>query len=409
MNRQIFKALLFALPLLSAGNALGAGSIYATTSPACTDKVNVFGLKPEVYIAGSGLANGNYYVRVTDPGGGTLLGQSIGTQVSVAGGILPCSQVTSLVFEFPGLAVPGFTTTPNPAPNYRVEISRDPNFPSNATDHDNFKVIGQVHPPASTLRVNKFYDANANGVNDDGQLITGWEIRIQDGIEIVRYTPVVNTLDPDTYTVTESAPNQSNWIRTTPNPVILTLADGDDETVEFGNVCTGAGGGKSHGFWGRPNGKNTINDGGSAASELALLSGLNLRDANGNDFDPATYDEFKAWNGSAKAVNMAYMLSVQTSANVLAIEAGFVNPSQLVYAPGLLAHAPIPGLSAAGFISVADLITAANAELGLHGATPAGSPYRAYQEALKNVLDKLANNLGFVQPAPCPFSFPPLL
>jgi hypothetical protein len=108
-------------------------------------------------------------------------------------------------------------------------------------------------------------------------------------------------------------------------------------------------------------------------------------------------------------VNMAYMLSVQMSANVLAVEAGFVNPAQLVHAPGLLAFAPLAGLNAGGFISVANLIALANNELGLHGQSFAGSPYRAYQEALKNVLDKLANNQSFVQSQPCPFSFPPLL
>jgi hypothetical protein len=47
----------------------------------------------------------------------------------------------------------------------------------------------------------------------------------------------------------------------------------------------------------------------------------------------------------------------------------------------------------------------ANTELGLHGLTLAGSPYRAYQEALKNALDAGNNNHNFVQPVPCAFSF----
>jgi hypothetical protein len=34
-----------------------------------------------------------------------------------------------------------------------------------------------------------------------------------------------------------------------------------------------------------------------------------------------------------------------------------------------------------------------------------GSPYRAYQQALKNALDKANNNLTFVQSTPCAFSF----
>jgi hypothetical protein len=407
MKRIAVKALIFSLPLLSAGNALAAGKIYATTqTSACADKVNVFGLKPDVYLQGAGLANGAYYVKVTEPGGGTVLGQSIGTTLNVTGGAFAqCYRVVDLVVEVPGGA-PGFATTPNPAPQYRVTISTDSTFPSNNSESDIFKVLEESDPPLATLRVNKFYDANVDGINNDAQPIAGWQIRIQDGIDIVRYTPVVNTLDPDTYTVTESMPNESNWIRTTANnPVIVTLAEGDDTTIEFGNVCTGAGGGKSHGFWGNTNGKNTINDLGSAASEMALLSGYNLRNANGSEFNPGAYDQFKTWNGSASAINMAYMLSVQMSANVLAIEAGFVNPGQLVYAPGLLAYT-VSGLSATGFITVANLIAAADTELGLHGSTFAGSPDRAYQEALKNVLDKLANNMGFVQATPCPFTFP---
>jgi hypothetical protein len=47
----------------------------------------------------------------------------------------------------------------------------------------------------------------------------------------------------------------------------------------------------------------------------------------------------------------------------------------------------------------------ANAALGANGLTVAGSADRAYQEALKNALDKANNNLTFVQSAPCAFTF----
>jgi hypothetical protein len=406
MNRTIVNTLLFALPLFSA-NAFAAAEIHATASPACTEKVNVFAAKSDVYINGSGLPNGNYFVRVTEPGGGDVLGFSVTANLVVSGGGFSCVRLDTLVFQAAAFVVPGWGDTPNPAPNHRVEISTDQTFPANNTKHDLFKVIvGDINPPSAELTVNKFYDANVNGINDDLQPIAGWEVRIQAGlIDLIRYTPVTNTLDPDTYTVTESAPVESNWIRTTPSPVIVTLADGDEKTVVFGNVCTGAGGGKSHGFWGNPNGKAQINDApNGAVPEMALLAGLNLRTAAGGNFDPTTYDQFKTWNGSATAVNMAYMLSVQMTANVLAIDANFVNGAQLVYGPGLLPYT-IPGLSATGFISVNDLITAANNALGANGATFAGSPDRAYQEALKNLLDKLANNQSFVQATPCPFTF----
>jgi hypothetical protein len=37
----------------------------------------------------------------------------------------------------------------------------------------------------------------------------------------------------------------------------------------------------------------------------------------------------------------------------------------------------------------------------------AGSPFRDYQEALKNAFDKANNNLTFVQATPCAFTFAP--
>jgi hypothetical protein len=48
----------------------------------------------------------------------------------------------------------------------------------------------------------------------------------------------------------------------------------------------------------------------------------------------------------------------------------------------------------------------ANTELGVHGTAYAGDAWRSYQEALKNALDNANNNYTFVQPTPCPFSFP---
>ncbi len=47
----------------------------------------------------------------------------------------------------------------------------------------------------------------------------------------------------------------------------------------------------------------------------------------------------------------------------------------------------------------------ANASLGANGLTVVSGAVRSYREALKNALDKANNNLNFVQPTPCPFSF----
>jgi hypothetical protein len=244
------------------------------------------------------------------------------------------------------------------------------------------------------LHVLKFYDANANGINDDGQLITGWKVRIQDAIDLIRYTPANLTLDPDDYTVTEFDPVETNWIHTTPTSVDVTLAEDDEKTVEFGNVCLGAGGGKTRGFWSNKNGQARF-----GADDLALMVSLNLRKADGSAFDPGNYAAFRTWLLSANATNMAYMLSAQLSAMELNVLNGLVNGSALIYAPGATSA------NALGFATVNALMAEANAELGLHGLTLDGSPYRAYQEALKNALDAGNNNLNFVQPVPCAFSF----
>ncbi|MFN9710022.1 MAG: T9SS type A sorting domain-containing protein [Bacteroidota bacterium] len=48
-----------------------------------------------------------------------------------------------------------------------------------------------------------------------------------------------------------------------------------------------------------------------------------------------------------------------------------------------------------------DLIMMANYSLYTNGYTPARQAERAYQEALKKVLDESNNNFNFVQSAPC--------
>ena len=73
--------------------------------------------------------------------------------------------------------------------------------------------------------------------------------------------------------------------------------------------------------------------------------------------------------------------------------------ASLISAPGAT------GANAAGFATVNDLMTEANAELGLHGLTTSGSPFRAYQTALRDALSNANENTTFVQPAPCSFSF----
>jgi hypothetical protein len=110
---------------------------------------------------------------------------------------------------------------------------------------------------------------------------------------------------------------------------------------------------------------------------------------------------------------MANMLSAQFAAMTLNVRHGFVSPTALVYGGDCvkafqdLGQLPKHNGNSDGFITINDLLAAANTELCAHGQTLAGSPYRAFQECLKTTLDNANNNINFVQGSPCPFSFEP--
>jgi hypothetical protein len=423
---------LFVAPALS-DNPL-SGAIFTTNSDCSGVDLNIYSNKIDVYVDGgpahpgaASLPDGSYYVQVTDPSGATVLGTSVGTGdqtpfvVSGGGTIIDCDQLWSILIKGSDQSQ-GYDDTPNSGGEYKLWVSNESSFTNSSTKTDNFKVrnAGDCEPncgppPQSTLNVVKFYDANANGLNDDGptQAIAGWRVRIQDGMDLIRYTPVSVVVDPDTYTVTESDPIQTNWSHTTPNPVVITVADGGTGNVEFGNVCVGAGGGLTIGFWSNNNGFAKMNDAdtllgpNSVNGELSLLSGLNLiknvvtakKITGGTAFDPGTYATFKSWLLSAEATNMAYMLSAQLAGMALNVEGGLVNASALIYAPGTTSA------NSLGFATVGAVMTEANASLLANPWTVASSAARSSQERLKIALDKANNNLNFVQSTPCAFSF----
>jgi len=383
------------------------GAIFTTNSSCSGTNINIFISKSDVYIDGgpahegaAGLADGFYYIQVTEPGG-ALLGTSVGsatpTPIHVTGGEFDvCYQLEAVVIKASD-STPGYDDTTNGGGEYKVWVSPNSDFSGGKTD--NFKVKPEV-PATGTLNVNKFYDANANGINDDGQLITGWKVRIVDDTELFRFTPVSVIVAPDDYVVSEFDPAETNWMHTTSNPVNVTVNAGQTATVEFGNLCLGPGGGHTLGFWSNKNGQATMNDGGSVCSELALLNGLYLRNGGGTRMNfGCDYNAFRTWLLGASATNMAYMLSAQLAAMELNVESGFVNGGALVYAPGT------NSANGLGFATVNNLMTEANTELTLHGTALAGDSWRTYQEALKNALDKANNNQTFVQPTACTFTF----
>ena len=181
----------------------------------------------------------------------------------------------------------------------------------------------------------------------------------------------------------------------------MSLSAVPPETGLFGNVCTGAGGGLTLGFWSNNNGKSAqFGNTTQANATLAFLTNLNLRNATGSNFDPTTYAGFRTWLLNATATNMAYMLSAQLAAMELNVRNGNVNGNQLIYAPGTTS-------AVNGFATVNAVMAEANTELGTltGGLTVTAGAERTYQEALKNALDKANNNLTFVQSAPCAYSF----
>jgi hypothetical protein len=421
------------------------GAIFTTDSTCSGVDLNIYLSKSDVYLDGgpahpgaASLPDGSYYVQVTDPSGACVLGTSVGsgnpTPFVVSGGVAACLQLCTLtngptgdgsIGNCPTSVDPtcGYNDTTNPGGEYKVWVSTVSTFDNNSTKTDNFKVkpstacVPTTTPcptptPAceTTICVNKFYDANANGTQDAGEVnIVGWRYCVvgSNNFSNTRFTfdpPRCLVVDPDTYTVYEDTPVETNWVHTTATSFQFTLAECDTHNVSFGNVCLGPGGGLTLGFWSNKNGQKL-----ETAADFTFLNTLCLRNANGSDKDfTSTLANNKtalnAWLLAGNAVNMAYMLSVQLTAMELNVRHGFVSGSSLVYAPCLIGTGT-PGVSGLGFISINDLMTAANASLCAHGSTPSGDPNRAYQECLKNTLDDANNNKNFVQGSPCPFSF----
>jgi hypothetical protein len=404
------KTLVAMLALLFAVEAAFGitGAIYTTDSTCSGVNVNIFTSKDDVYLnggpqgGGSGLPDGNYYVQVTEPNG-TLLGSSVSPPAPVnsqpfvvTGGNGNCIQLSTTIYKASDGTL-GFDTTTNGGGEYKVWVSMDPTFPENESKTDNFRVRPNAQP--GNLCVYKFYDANANGMFDNTEvLIPNWKFFVDD---LCRFTPQCVMLDEGSYNVCEDTPVELNWVHTTPTCVNATVTMGDTTNVYFGNLCLGGGGGLTLGFWSNRNGQR-LED----CADFTFLNTLCLRNASGtHHVFPVSGNcssgksDLHDWLLGATATNMAYMLSAQLATMELNVRHNKVNGNALVYTGGC------GGL--ANFITVNDLMTAANTELCLHNVTLAGSPYRAYQECLKNVLDKANNNRNFVQPEPCPFSFNP--
>lgn len=395
------------------------GAIFTTDVVCNGTDLNIYANKNDVYLDGgpahqgaAGLPQGEYYVQVTEPDG-TLLGTSVGATdetpvvVNAAGEFVQCYQLMSIVRRasnpgpFP-VAPDGFDDTSNPGGEYKVWVSRVSNFANDETKTDNFKVANGGTVEQATLNVIKWYDTNTNGILDPTEVeIVGWEIHVgaQSSFPATaetKLTPVSIVVSPGCYTAQEG--DATGWIHTTAKIDSKAVTNGGTTTISFGNVCLGAGGGLTLGFWSNKNGQAII----TSTDLQHLRDDFKLRNADGSEFNPTTNGQVKSFLLGATATNMANMLSAQLIAMYLNVAHPGVNGNALLFAGSNPSGCNVP-VNGNGFITVNALIADAAAELALNGLVLAGNPERTCMEFKKNALDRGNNNLNFVQgPGVCP-------
>jgi hypothetical protein len=288
-------------------------------------------------------------------------------------------------------------------------------------------------PPTGSITACKFYDKNANGVQDAGEPgLIGWPFCISplDNANPPQQTQFTaggcvtwsNLTVPGDYTVTEANANETNWFHSPdpmPPPLIVNGTStiifppaGGTQTIAFGNYCTQPSGGLTLGFWSNKNGNKVLTGNTSGVGTTLLTAVTNLLNspctgggrfvnANGQIHNfTGTYADFKNWLLGANATNMAYMLSAQMATLLLDTHYGATIGAPPVVdgnAFDLCSHMTINGLLAAA----CDSITGAGNQYTL-----SGNPSRPGQEMLKNCIDKINNNGDVVPATPCSYTFP---
>jgi hypothetical protein len=481
-------------------SAAFSGAIYTSNGDGTTVNQNIYQAKSDVYLNGgpqnqsaAGLPNGTYYFQVTTPSGVLLSTDParcrqlvvIGGRISGAAG--PCPHPNGAFNPSNGstpVQLIPFNDTTNAGGEYKVWLIRqasstvivgDPltspvlSFSNSNAKTDNFKVRQilcdpKTDPdcaplPAVTLSGHKFYDANANSLDDDTQVVGGIQIAITITQPDTNVINAVVTTDANgnwtygpvqtgsSYVVSENLPcvDENNdsvcdvgsyWVQTAPI-VDSSGFQGYSGTanlnvtgLDFGNICFDpAKGGFTLGFWSNKNGQKTMTTGGpngidpnvysvilippdgpGMAQDLAFLRRLNLKETStsrrfpdGADFDPTAVDNFRNWLLNGNAVNMSYMLSVQLSATSLDVRHKFLFDGQIVDARNVCNSIG----DCFGFVSIGEIRVLANESLNDHSLTVSGSPWRDSQEQMKNFLDDVNNNrLAFASSSPCSVFYP---
>src|SRR5258706_3578804 len=154
---------------------------------------------------------------------------------------------------------------------------------NSSTCRQTVTVLGQIC-------ATKFYDANADGVQDNGEAgIQAGRIEVSGSANFEGTTDgsgqVCFDVPAGTYSVSEVMPTETNWVATTATTVNVTIDSGQcGAACTFGNYCfSGPSGGLTLGYWSNKNGQRILAQNGRAWR--TLLNGLNLRNANGSNFD----------------------------------------------------------------------------------------------------------------------------
>jgi hypothetical protein len=401
--------------LLGAGSALGdtvSGAVFTTDFACGQVDGNVYATKDAVYVDGGPAKSGaaglpdsttvgvpDYYVQVTTPSG-TVLGKSVVPMVEVEGGnFVECYQLSAILkTATSGYTSAGYDNTTNNGGEYKVWVSKDPTFADANSKTDNFKVAANCTvdciPAQAAVSVEKWYDANGNGIDDDPSLITGWKVNISGGPgggPGDAITPYTGTVEAGyTYTVSEYTPNETNWVHSTATSFTQVISDAGAD-FQFGNYCRFAGvGARTIGYWKTHQTATTV------------LLPVTL----GNQ------DGVTAWTLVVKTWTAAYSILNGASSS----DANVMLKAQLLGAMLNVKADPTFGTAyiAATTQTVNDVIAAANTFLAANGSLTLvkGSTLRTQAIALEQQLDGINNsNEGstgsfVINPTPCSFTFP---
>ena len=135
-------------------------------------------------------------------------------------------------------------------------------------------------------------------------------------------------------------------------------------------------------------------------ADLAALDLLDLRNANGSNFDPTTAAQLEAWLRADNGRSIK-SLSIQVATMDLNLLSGYVNTTDVVFA-GLLQQFvgtiySVTGLDGGGFITVGNLMAIANNALAQYTTTHGSIGLANYLGSLQDVLAAANNNSSFVQ------------